>query len=101
MRGRSWGIAKGVAHLLDSFVIEPALRNTLFDRPAVGANLVAPNVVMSALMVKYEETDGVRLLVKQIGIQNDDTWSSRAQTRQARIENVARASAPECPAGNQ
>lgn len=25
MRGRSWGIAKGVAHLLNSFVIEPAL----------------------------------------------------------------------------
>jgi len=101
MRGRSWGIAERAAHLLESLVVEPALRNTLFDRPAVGANLVPADIVVPALMVEHEEAHDVRLVAEQIGIQNDDTWPGRAQTRQLRIENVAHASTPECPTGDQ
>jgi len=68
MRGRRWEIAEGATHLLDGLMIEPALRNSLFDRPAVGANLAASNIVVSTLMVEHEEAHGVRLLVEQIGI---------------------------------
>jgi hypothetical protein len=68
MRYRSGGIPKRDAHLLDSLVVEPALRNTLFYRPAVGADFAAANIVVSALMVKHEETYSVRFLVKQIRI---------------------------------
>jgi hypothetical protein len=64
MCGRSWDIPEGAAHLLNSLVVEPTLRKTLFDRPAVGANLAAPDTVVSALMVEHEESDGVRLLVE-------------------------------------
>jgi hypothetical protein len=79
MRGRSWGIAEGAAHLLDSLVVEPALRDTLFDRPAVGAYFAAPDMVVSALMVEHEEAHGVRLLIEPIRIENDDTWCCQAQ----------------------
>src|SRR5262245_8235568 len=101
MRGGSWEIAEGAAHLLDSLMVEPALRNTLSDRPAVSANFAPPDVMVPALMVEHEQTHDVRFLVEQIRIENDDTWWGRTQIRQPRIENVAHASAPECPAGNQ
>src|SRR5262245_51409648 len=39
MRGRSWEIAEGAAHLLNSLVVEPALQNALCDRPAIGPKL--------------------------------------------------------------
>jgi len=73
MRGRSWEIAEGAAHLLHRSKVEPTLRNTLFDCPAVGANFAAADVMMPALVVKHEEAHGIRLPVEQIGIENNDT----------------------------
>ena len=76
------------------------------ETPCLTAQQSAPisllaDMVMSALMVEHEEAHGVRLLVEQIRIENDDTWCCQAQISQPRIENVAHASAPECPAGDQ
>jgi len=101
MRGRSWTIAEVLAHLLNGLVVEPALPNALVDSPAVCPQLAGTDIVMSALMVEHEEAHGVRLLVEQIRIQNDDTWWCRARSRQPRIENVAHATAPEYPVGDQ
>jgi hypothetical protein len=68
MRGRSWPIAKVLAHLLNGLVVEPALPNALVDSPAVCAQLARTDIVMSTLMVVHEEAHGVRLLVEQIRI---------------------------------
>jgi hypothetical protein len=101
MRGRSWNIAEGAAHLLDRSVVEPALRNTLFDGPAVGANLAAPDVMMPALVVEYEEAHGIGLPIEPIGIENNDARCGRTQIGQPRVENVAQPSTPKRSTGNQ
>ena len=68
MRGRSWTIAKVLAHLLNGLVVQPALPNALVDSPAVGPQLACTDLVMSALVVEHEEAHGLRLPVEQIRI---------------------------------
>ncbi|MBO0763532.1 MAG: hypothetical protein J2P50_02910 [Hyphomicrobiaceae bacterium] len=101
MRGGGSSVAEGAAHLLDALVVEPAFRNALFDRPAVGRQLIASNMVVPAFVMEHEEAHGVRVLIEPIRIENDDTWCCQAQIWQPRIENVAYAAAPERLAGDQ
>jgi hypothetical protein len=101
MCGRSPSIAEGAAHFVNALVIEPAFRNTLSDRPAVGRQLIASDVVVPAFVMEHEEAHGVRVLIELIWIENDDTSCRHAQAGQARIENVAHVAAPECPASDE
>jgi hypothetical protein len=68
-RGR-WCIAKGLADLCQSILVEPPLSHAALGSPAIGTELACAHMVVAALVIEHEQTDGVGVALQQRRIED-------------------------------